>query len=405
MPNKKTPAITSKSPKAPKAAAKTARPASKASGARAAENAGKIRYAVVGLGYFAQKAILPAFAHAKSNSRLAALVSDDPDKLRKLSKEYGVENTCGYDRFPELLASGDIDAVFIALPNDMHRAYAVEAAKAGIHVLCEKPMAVTSRDCEDMIRAANEHHAKLMIAYRLHIDEANLKAIEEIRSGRIGKPRFFNSAFSMQVKDDNIRVRPEHGGGPVYDLGIYCINAARYLFQDEPYEVTAFASRSKDDPRFREVDETVSAILRFPDDRQASFTCSFGAADISWFSVVGTEGDLCLDQAYDFAFPSTLEITVGGKTKSKTFSKKDQVAGEIIYFSDCIRKDMEPEPSGIEGLADVRIISAIHESIVSGKPVPIERVEKWARPSQFMEVSRPPAEQADLFHAESPTRD
>src|SRR5690606_30125900 len=164
----------------------------------------KVRYAVVGLGYFSQTAILPAFANAGKNSRVSALISDDPAKLKKLARKYGVEKTYGYDDFDKCLAAGEIDAVLIALPNDLHKEYAVRAAKAGVHVLCEKPMAVTERECEEMIRTANEHHVKLMIAYRLHFEAATLKAIETIRAGRIGDPRFIHTAFSMQVKEGNI---------------------------------------------------------------------------------------------------------------------------------------------------------------------------------------------------------
>jgi predicted dehydrogenase len=377
----------------------------KGSNASRSGSAKKVRYAVVGLGYFAQEAILPAFANAKKNSELTALFSDDPEKLRKLSRKYKVKNAYSYDQYPEALRSGEFDAVFIALPNDLHREYAVRAAKEGIHVLCEKPMAVTERDCEEMIRTANEHHVRLMVGYRLHFEAANLKAIESIKSGKIGEPRFFNSAFSMQVKESNIRVQADHGGGSVYDIGIYCINAARYLFQDEPYEVMARSDGKKDDPRFEEVDEMTSVILRFPGDRQAAFTCSFGAADMGWYVVGGTKGDICLDNAYDYAVPSTLETTVGGKTQSKEFKTTDQVAPEILYFSDCVLEGKEPEPSGLEGLADVRIIRAVYESALSGNPVKIERVEKRSRPSKEMEINRPQAEQPDLFHAESPTQD
>jgi glucose-fructose oxidoreductase len=369
------------------------------------KGAKKVRYAVVGLGYFSQSAILPAFANASKNSELAALVSDDPEKLRKLGRKYGAQRGYSYDQYVECLASGEIDAVYIALPNDLHREYAVRAAKLGIHVLVEKPMALSERDCEEMIRAANEHHAKLMVAYRLHLDPANLKAVEAIGNGSIGEPRFFNSAFSMQVKENNIRVKTERGGGPVWDLGVYCVNAARYLFQDEPIEVLARKARKADDPRFTEVEEMASAILTFPGDRQAAFTCSFDAADLSWYSVSGTEGYVCLDNAYDNAFPSTLEISKGGKPKTREFPRKDQVGAELLYFSDCILQDKEPVPSGLEGLADVRILNAIHESAQSGRPVALEGIEKRQRPSPDMAISRPPAEQEDLFHAEAPTRD
>lgn len=365
----------------------------------------KARYAVVGLGYFSQSAILPAFAHAGKNSELAALVSDDPEKLKKLGKKYDAKSGYGYGQYQELLASGEVDAVYIALPNDMHKDFAVQASKLGVHVLVEKPMAINERDCEEMIRTANEHHARLMVAYRLHLEPANLKAVDTIMSGKIGDPRFFDSAFSMQVKEDNIRVKAERGGGPLFDLGIYCVNAARYLFQDEPYEAIAVGSKKADDPRFAEVEETVSAILRFPGDRQAAFTCSFGASDIAYYSVVGTKGDVRLEQSYDIAYPSTLYTTVNGKTQSKEFPKKDQVAAELLYFSDCILSGKEPEPSGWEGLADVRVIRAIQESIQAGKAVAIERVEKRMRPSKEMEINRPPTEKPELFHAETPTQD
>ena len=365
----------------------------------------KIRYAVVGLGYFSQTSALPAFVHAGKNSELTALVSDDPEKLAKLGRKYKVKGLYSYDQYELMLASGEVDAVYIALPNDMHKEYAVRAAKAGAHVLCEKPMALTEKDCQEMIRTAAEHRVRLMVAYRLHLDAGNLQAIESIKSGKIGDARFITSVFSMQVKDENTRVRPEHGGGPVYDPGIYCINAARYLFQDEPVGVTAIASRKKGDPRFQDVDEMVSVILRFPRDRQAAFTCSFGAADLAEYTVVGTKGTLHLKQAFDNAFPETLEITLDGKTRSREFPEKDQVAAEFLYFSECILNGKDPEPSGQEGLADVRIIAAIDESLRTGKPVVIEPVPKRNRPSADMEISRPPADKPELIHAESPTRD
>lgn len=160
----------------------------------------KVRYAVVGLGYISQIAVLPAFAHARQNSELTALVSGDHQKLRALSRKYNVSHAYSYERYSDCLDSGEIDAVYIALPNHMHRAYTEGAAEAGIHVLCEKPMALDEADCEAMIVAAEKKHIKLMIAYRLHFERGNLDAIEMIKSGKIGEPRIFTSVFSQQDK-------------------------------------------------------------------------------------------------------------------------------------------------------------------------------------------------------------
>jgi len=157
---------------------------------------GKIRYAVIGLGYISQVALLPAFAHAKKNSELVALVSGDPEKLKQLSRQYGVQRTYSYEQYEDCLNGGEVDAVYIGLPNHMHRDYTVRAARAGVHILCEKPMAVTEQDCEVMIAEAREKEVKLMIAYRLHFEEANLKAIELVQSGKLGEVRLFNSTFT-----------------------------------------------------------------------------------------------------------------------------------------------------------------------------------------------------------------
>src|SRR5262245_44231498 len=167
----------------------------------------KVRYAVVGLGHIAQVAVLPAFAHARRNSVLVALVSDDAKKLAKLAKQYGVEIRRSYEEYGELLRSGEVDAVYIALPNDMHRDYSVRAAEAGVHVLCEKPLATNTDDCVAMIAAAEENGVRLMTAYRLHFERANMKAVDMVKKGRLGDPRYYHSMFSMQVRDPkNIRL-------------------------------------------------------------------------------------------------------------------------------------------------------------------------------------------------------
>jgi glucose-fructose oxidoreductase len=264
-------------------------------------------------------------------------------------------------------------------------------------------MAMDENECQAMVSAAEENGVKLMIAYRLHFERANLSAVEAIRSGKIGKPRIFNSVFTQQVVPGNIRLKRELGGGPVWDVGIYCINAARYLFRSEPDEVFAFQATG-DDERFREVEESVTAVLRFPEDRLATFTCSFGASDVSEFQVVGTKGNLRADPAYDFAQGLRLNITVNGSTRESVFPKSDQFAPELLYFSDCILNNRDPEPSGKEGLADVKIIRAIYQSIETRRPVHLKPTAIEMRPSIAQEIHRPAVPEPELIHAQSPSR-
>jgi predicted dehydrogenase len=378
---------------------KSGQQAGKTSGAGGSR---RIRYAVVGLGYISQAAVLPAFAHAEENSELVALVSGDPGKLKAVAKRYKVRKTYSYEQYGDCLASG-IDAVYIALPNSMHRKYSEAAANAGVHVLCEKPMATTEEDCQAMIDAATKTNVKLMIAYRLHFERGNLSAIQAIREGKIGEPRIFNSVFSQQVTPGNTRLRGDLGGGPLFDVGIYCINAARYLFGEEPYEVFSFAAKGTDE-RFAEVEEMNAAILRFPNDRLATFTCSFGAADRSEYEVVGTKGSLRMDPGYEMVGDLKSELMVGGKKQKTTFKKRDQFGPELTYFSDCILNGKNPEPSGAEGVADVRIIRALRESGEKGRPVEIVPPEKNRRPSIEQEIHKPPVDKPELVRAHSPSQ-
>lgn len=364
-------------------------------------NSKRIRYAVIGLGWIAQEDVLPAFAHTE-NSQLVALFSEDPIKREELGKQYGVQ-AYAYEEYDNCLKSGEIDAVYIALPNHLHCDYTVRAAKAGVHVLCEKPMAVTEQECEQMIRACLENNVKLMIAYRLHFDKANMQAVEIVNSGKIGDPRIFNSVFSQKVVEGNVRLEPiSNGGGTVYDMGIYCINAARYLFQDEPTEVVAF-SASKPEKRFEEADEMTSAILRFPGERLATLTSSFAAAPISTFVVAGTKGDLRMDSAYSYQGELKQQITINNETQEQSFPAGDQFAAEIMYFSDCVITGIDPEPSGEEGLADIRIIRAINQSAQTGQPVQLGEFKRQHRPTANQIIQRPESQQPELIHAADPS--
>jgi glucose-fructose oxidoreductase len=357
-----------------------------------------VRYAVVGLGHISQNAVLPAFAHARRNSQLAALVSDDPRKLKALSKKYKVNRTYSYDEYGDCLQ--DVDAVYIALPNSMHAEYTIRAANAGVHVLCEKPMAVTVDECERMIDACREANVKLMIAYRLHFEEINLKAIELVRRRKLGDPKFFNSSFSMRVKPGNIRTRSETGGGTLYDIGVYCINAARYLFRAEPKEVMAVSVNSVP-TKLGEIDESTGALLRFDGERLAAFVTSFNAYDVASYQVVGTKGRLDVEPAYEYAEGLGYKVTIEGKTRQVRTGKRDQFAPELLYFSDCILKNRTPEPSGEEGLQDVRIVQALYESADAGRAVQIPPYKPAKRPDLKQRISRPGVKEPELVHASS----
>jgi predicted dehydrogenase len=362
---------------------------------------GPVRYAVVGLGHIAQVAVLPAFAHARRNSRLAAVVSSDRAKRRDIARRYQAA-AFGYEDYDACLE--EVDAVYLALPNSQHAEYTIRAAQAGVHVLCEKPMAVTAEECERMIAACDEHRVKLMIGYRLHFEEINLKVIDLVRKGRIGEPKFFNSSFSMTVRRGDIRTKKAFGGGSLYDIGVYCINAARYLFRAEPKEVMAVSVNSGV-KALAEIDESTAAILRFDGERVASFVTSFNAGDVAEYRIVGTKGDIHVDPAYEYAEGLGYTLTVGGKSQRKAIGKRDQFAPELLHFSDCILRNRTPEPSGEEGLQDVRIVQALYESAEIGRAVQVPPFQKARRPTGRQRVSKPGVRKPALVKVQSASVD
>lgn len=361
---------------------------------------GKIRYAVVGLGHIAQAAILPAFKKKIDNSELTALVSGSDKKLKKLGKQYKVSKTCDYSEYEELLDSGEIDAVFIALPNTMHFHYSKVALERGIHVLCEKPLCPTVNECEELIHISKESGAKLMTAYRLHFDPLNLKVVELIEKGEIGDPVIFSSLFSYQVKEGNVRLERDQAGGAHYDIGVYCVNAARYIFRDEPEAVFGNLIM-KQDRRFKEVDGTVNATLLFPQGKSAQFTASFAAYERSLYEIVGTEGSIRVEPAYEYT--EGLSFTIENKKGKRVHRQKkhDQFAPEINYFSDCILNDKPVETDGEEGLADVRILEAIQQSSRSGKVIELRDFETDYPHPRMAQKFRPHGRPRDLIDVES----
>lgn len=357
----------------------------------------KVRYAVIGAGNIAQVAVLPAFKHAKSNSELVAVISNDPEKRLELSKAYGLDLFGDYDDLEMILEEGAVDVLYVSTPNSLHEGCVLRAAAAGVHVLCEKPLATTVADCEEMAEACRRAGVKLMVAYRLHFEEANLKAQELAKFGKIGDPRVFESVFSHVVRPGDIRERPDLGGGAVLDLGVYCINAARNLFRDEPVLVFAVA-------QFRDgVDDTTTAILQFPRGRVAQFTVSNSLAAVSSYRVVGTDGDLRVEPAYEYFDKLEHYLTVDGKTSHESFGKRDQFAAELEYFSRCILENIDPEPNAEEAIDDLRVVEAILQSAATGKCVPLEPRQRERRPNMSQQSKWPAVGKERTIHAPSPS--
>lgn len=367
-----------------------------------AQSERRIRYAVIGAGNIAQTAVLPAFTHAQENSQLVGLVSSDAQKREVLAKRYGLSHAADYEDLEELLEAAGVDAAYLSVPNGLHRELTERIARTGVHVLCEKPMAETVDDCTAMIDVCKQNHVKLMVAYRLHFEAANLSAIELVKSGVLGEPRIFSSTFTQMVRAGDVRTQGELAGGALYDMGVYAINAARYLFQDEPVEVLASCQTGLDE-RFTDVDATTTAILRFTSGRVAQFTASLAAASVSAYRIVGTLGDLRVEPAYDYTVPLTHYLTLGDKISTQTFPVRDQFAPELVHFSDCILHDKEPEPSGEEGRADVRIVRAIFRSAELGKAVVLTPYTPASRPSIQQERHCPPVPAVEPLKAPAPS--
>ncbi|WP_374942361.1 Gfo/Idh/MocA family protein [Sphingomonas sp.] len=355
----------------------------------------KVRYAVVGLGDIAQRAMMPGIAHT-GNSKLAALVSGDRFKAQEVAKRYGIDAVHTYDEYDALLASGTIDAVYLATPNWRHAEFAIPALKAGIHVLCEKPLEVSSEHAEAILAAQRASTARLMVAYRLHFEPATIDAIRRIRAGEIGDLVCFSACFTQKVDPANHRAGNGVLAGPLFDMGPYPINASRYLFGDEPEEVvSAVATRLGG----LGMDDTVAVTLRFPGDRLAQFTLSYAANSVDSYVIVGTEGSIAMNPGFGFGDPLTQERTVGKDKTSGSFKATDQFGGEMKYFSGCILEGRDPEPDAQEGLADLRVIEGVLRAIETRAPVTLppftrsRRIDPEAQVQTLRHVTPPSLDQ------------
>ena len=352
------------------------------------ENGRKVRYAVVGAGWISQEAFMPGI-HSAPNSVMTAIVTGNVEKSRKLADFHGIEHVYTYDQYDEMLRAGVVDAVYIALPNSMHADFAIRAARAGVHALVEKPLAKTVAESEAMIAAAAENNTLLLTAYRLHNEPGAIEALEMIRRGEIGEPLYYTSVFSFQSAPVNHRLQAEHWGGPLQDIGVYCLNAVRHVFGSEPVEVVAMSEGPDSDARFAEIDAHVGAMLRFPGGKMATFYCSFGAGEIDKYTVVGSKGVIEVEQAFRFQAPRRIRLIKGDTVTVREFPFVEEFGGQAAYFSNCIINGERPEADGEEGLADMVTMVAIEEAIRTGKPQAINLPPRPRHPTPDMAHALP----------------
>lgn len=335
----------------------------------------KIGWAVAGLGELALGEILPAFGSCRY-SVLKGLISGHPDKARRIAEVYHVpqEGLFDYKSFDRMIENPEIDVVYIVLPNSLHAEFTIRALRAGKHVLCEKPMAATTAECRQMLDVAKETGKKLMVAYRLHYEPLNRKVMELCKAKALGKIKLFSSSNCQNVKAPNIRLSGELAGGPVGDVGIYSLNAARYVTGEEPVEVSAWEHRPADDPRFVEVPESVTTLLRYPSGVLAQCMCSFGTAGIQRYDVVCDEGVITMDPAFPYRGLRLKVSRTKGPSEEPEIAELripqiNHFAAEMDHFSECVGADHTPRTPGEMGLADMLIVEAIAESVRTGLPV------------------------------------
>ncbi|MDE1162294.1 MAG: thiamine pyrophosphate-binding protein [Acidobacteriaceae bacterium] len=314
------------------------------------------------------------------NSTITALINSDPKKASELGEKYDVAATYSYEEFAQALQSGTFDAIYLATPNWRHAEFIVPALEAGIHVLTEKPLEISTAKCKEILAAEKASTAKLMVAYRLHFEPATLDTIEKVRSGKLGRVHLFSSNFAQLVDPKNHRAHSGNLAGPVLDMGPYPVNAARYIFGDEPTEVVSAAGTKHPESGIdQDFADTVAVTLRFPGERLAQFNVSYFGNPINTLLAVGEKGSVQLDPAYVFGKGLEQTVTIGEEKTSQTFKNTDHFGGEMKYFSDCILNDVSPEPDGEEGFADVRVLEGILEVLKTGQSLKLEPFSRSKR--------------------------
>jgi predicted dehydrogenase len=329
----------------------------------------KIGYCIIGLGRIADHH-MRGIAQS-TGSTITALVSGHRDKAERIAAKYNVPKTSiySYEEMDRIRDNKAIDAVIVCLPNSMHAEYTTRSAKAGKHVLCEKPMAISVAESEQMISSCKAANVKLMIAYRLHYEPLTLKTIKMIKDGLIGKVEAIDSSNGFNIAPNEWRsTKALGGGGPLMDVGIYSLNATRYLTGEEPTDFTAVATTPDNDGRFQGVEENLAWTMKFPSGVVASCVTTYGAYMDGYYKVYGTKGKLEVDE---FGYEN-LHLTASYRTAPKTpMTKIDeanperdpmQFTRQADHFSRCILENKTPGTPGEEGLTDMKHIRSIYKA-------------------------------------------
>lgn len=341
----------------------------------------KVGYAVVGLGAIAQSSVLPAFGHT-NRAKLVALVSRDRYKAAKLARKFGANAFYANDEFAACLANPDVAALYIATPPGDHLEWTERAARAGKHVLCEKPLAATPEQSLQMVEACRRAGVLLMTAYRKHFEPSTLYLKKLITNGGLGRIDFIHTSFSELPKPPAMPVwlldKRLAGGGPLMDLGIYCVNTSRFLVDEDPVEATAHAWRHHA-VRFTEVEEGIAFRLRFPSGMFVQGASTYAAAPSSFVYVQGSKGWISLTPAFPFDEERRVWGKVAGRPLQRTFKLLDEFAPEIDAFSAAIQGGKRVAADGAQGHRDMIILRAIYQSAQDQRPIAIRYDDSLTR--------------------------
>ena len=340
----------------------------------------RLGVAVVGLGTLALENIIPGFAEAKS-VRLVALVSGEPDKARLVAAQHGVpeKNLYDYNNFDRIKDNPEIDIVYIVLPNALHAEFTIRAAQAGKHVLCEKPMAASFAEAQSMVDACKAANRSLMIAYRLQYTPEHRTIIQMARSKAYGTVQMIEAVNGQNDAPNGQwrQIKSMAGGGSLPDVGLYCLNAFRYITGEEPVAVTAQLTQPRNDPRFREIEDVAIFSLRFPGGVIASGTSAYSFHESRFLRVHAETGWFGIDPAFGY---DNLQLAINRKagkasaTETRRFSPKSQFAQEMDAFAASLHAGQEPRTGGAEGLQDMKVMAAIYQAAAGGGVVTMPTV-------------------------------